>query len=132
MFPSVAIAGSGLTADQTWLDTIGGNVANANDVGNPGAVVYREQSVMAQPVSSPSGAGAGVEVVGVALSSAPGNLISDPTSPLANAKGLVMTPNVSIGHEMVSLVEAQSNYEADATVLQNADTAYKSILAIKA
>ena len=137
MFPTVDIAGTGLDVDQTWLDTIGGNVANAEDAVAPGSPVYREQEVVAEaaPESlSPnaSGVGDGVQVEQISLGSAQGILSYDPTNPIANKAGDVVYPNVNVGHEMTSLVEAQVSYEANANVLQQSDDAYKSILAIKA
>lgn len=135
MFPSIAIAGSGLGVDQTWLDAISGNVANANDAVTPGKPVYRAQEVVAEASPNgvgptPSSAGNGVQVAAVALGPAKGILTSDPTSPLADKQGDVVYPEINIGHQMTTLVEAQMSYEADATVLQNSDSAYKAILAI--
>jgi flagellar basal-body rod protein FlgC len=137
MFPSISIAGSGLSVDQTWIDAVGGNIANAQDQVTPGQPVYREQSVVAVPVggTSPLGqptAGNGVAVQEIAVSNGKGVLTYNPTNPLANKQGYIVTPNINIGHELTSLVEAQVNYEADATVLQNSDTAYKNVLSIKA
>jgi flagellar basal-body rod protein FlgC len=131
MFPSIAVAGSGLDVDQTWIDTISSNVANADDAVTPGQPVYQEQQVLAE--ASPGAGGAnGVQVEAVVTGTGPGVLAEDPTNPLANSEGLVEYPNVDIGNEMTSLVAAQTDYEADANVLSNADTAYKAILAIKA
>ena len=136
MFPTIDVAGSGLNVDATWLDTIGGNVANAEDAVTPGKPVYRDQELVAVPQSQSfipgqSGAGLGVQVQEIALGSAKGDTVSDPENPAANAKGMVTYPDVSVSHETVSLVEAQTSYQANASVLQNADTAYKAILAIK-
>ncbi len=137
MFPSISIAGSGLSVDQTWIDAIGGNIANAQDQVTPGKPVYREQSVVAVPqanlsVTGQVGAGNGVQVQAINLSAGKGILTYDPTNPIANKQGYVLSPNINMGHELTTLVEAQVNYEADATVLQNSDTAYKNVLSIKA
>jgi flagellar basal body rod protein FlgC len=43
----------------------------------------------------------------------------------------VEMPDIDVGHELVSLVEAQTSYQADASVMQHATTAYQAILAIK-
>jgi flagellar basal-body rod protein FlgC len=133
MFPSIDVAGSGLDVDQTWIDTISSNVANADDAVTPGKAVYQEQEVEAAESPSQPGNvnGSGVQVEAVTVSTAPGVLVSDPTSPLANTAGLVEYPNVDIGHQMTSLVQAQADYEANANVLGNSDAAYKAILAIK-
>jgi flagellar basal-body rod protein FlgC len=133
MFPTIGIAATGLEVDQTWIDAIGGNVANAEDAVTPGQPVYREQDVtaVASPSSGSGSPGNGVQA-SVTLGSSQGVLTYDPGSPLADKAGDVLYPNVNIGHEMTSLVEAQVSYEVDAKVLQNSDTAYQAILQIKA
>ncbi len=135
MFPSINIAGTGLEVDQTWIDAIGGNVANAQDAVTPGQPVYRDEEVVAAAspggVRDPAPSGPACKVASVALGSAQGILTYDPGNPLANKAGDVTYPEVNIGHEMTSLVEAQVSYEVDSKVLQNSDTAYQAILAIK-
>ncbi|MGD0984079.1 MAG: flagellar basal body rod C-terminal domain-containing protein [Acidimicrobiales bacterium] len=133
MFPSISIAGTGLEVDQTWIDAIGGNVANAEDAVTPGQPVYREEEVtaVASPGSGSSSPGNGVQA-SVTLGSSQGILTHDPGNPLADKAGDVLYPNVNIGHEMTSLVQAQVSYEVDAKLLQNSDDAYQAILAIKA
>jgi flagellar basal-body rod protein FlgC len=131
MFPSIDIAGTGLDVDQTWIDTIGGNVANADDAITPGsgATLYQEQSVVAEAAPGATG---GVQVEQIQTSNGPGVLSSDPSSPVADAQGLVEYPNVDIASQLTSLVQAQTDYEANANVMSNSDDAYKAILAIKA
>ena len=97
MFPSISIAGSGLSVDQTWIDAIGGNIANAQDQVTPGKPVYREQSVVAVPqanlsVTGQVGAGNGVQVQAINLSAGKGILTYDPTNPIANKQGYVLSP----------------------------------------
>jgi flagellar basal-body rod protein FlgC len=136
MFSAITTSGTGLDVDQTWIDTIGGNVANAEDAVTPGQAVYRDQEVVAEAspssaVPGSSNAGTGVHVEGIELGSAQGILTYDPSNPLANKQGEVTFPDVNIGSQMSSLVEAQVSYEANANVLQSSDAAYKSMLAIK-
>src|SRR5579864_3185400 len=108
MFPSIDIAGSGLGVDQTWIDTISGNVANANDAVTPGQPVYRDQEIVAEESPSAIGpgtsaAGNGVQVQSIQLGSAKGVISYDPSNPIANKAGDVLTPDINIGHEMTSL-----------------------------
>jgi flagellar basal-body rod protein FlgC len=136
MFSAITTSGTGLDVDQTWINTIGGNVANAEDAVAPGQPVYREQEVVAEatsssPIPGSSSDVAGVRVEGIDLGSSQGILTYDPSSPLANKNGEVTLPDVNIGSQMSSLVEAQVSYEANANVLQSSDAAYKSMLAIK-
>lgn len=127
LFGVLPIAGSGLGVDQTWLDTVGGNLSNANDQVPGGKVTYRPQYVDAAP--SPGG---GATVAGITLGSAKGVLEYDPSNPKANAKGYIAVPAVDTAGEMVSMVEAQTNYQADASVLSHAMQAYDAVLSIKA
>ena len=136
MFPAISIAGTGLEVDQTWIDAIGGNVANAEDAVTPGQPVYRDEEIVAAEEPGTTGpgsssAGEGVEVKGIALGSSQGILTYDPGNPIANKQGYVTYPDVNIGHEMTSLVEAQVSYEVDSKVLQNSTDAYNAILQIK-
>lgn len=136
MFSAITTSGTGLDVDQTWINTIGGNVANAEDAVTPGQPVYRDQEVVAEaspssPVPGTNSIGTGVQVEGIELGSALGTLTYDPSNPLADKKGEVAFPDINIGSQMSSLVEAQVSYEANANVLQSSDAAYKSMLAIK-
>jgi flagellar basal-body rod protein FlgC len=144
LFPSIAIAGTGINTDQTWLNAIASNVANVNDVVSPNQQVYQPQEIVVAPItSSPiqmpgvanttnSGLGEGVGVVGVTTYSPNGVLVSDPGSPLANAQGLVRQTGVNLGQELGNLVTAQSSYQANASVITHAKSAYLSILSIGA
>lgn len=125
IFGALPIAGSGMQVDQTWLDTIGGNVANAGDVATPGKQLYRAQYVNAAPTAS-----GGVQVSSITLGSPTGVLEYQPGNPLANARGYVATPAVDMSTEMVGLVTAQSQYQANAAVIRDATAAYQAALTI--
>jgi flagellar basal-body rod protein FlgC len=131
------IAGTGAEVDQTWIDTIGGNVANMNDAVTPGKPVYQAQYVEAAeqvvpPGSADAGAGDGVQVNAIALGPPTGQIEYDPTNPVANAQGEVEYPVVDLGSEMTDLVQAQTSYQANAEVMSHATNAYEAILDIKA
>jgi flagellar basal-body rod protein FlgC len=137
IWSAVDIAGSGATVDQTWIDTIGSNVANMNDAVTPGQAVYRPEYVDAgeqvEPAdSSTRGAGVGVQVDAIDLGPASGEMEYDPTNPVANGQGEVEYPVVDLGAEMTDLVQAQTSYQANAEVMSHATDAYQAILDIKA
>jgi flagellar basal-body rod protein FlgC len=137
MWSGIDIAGSGAEVDQTWIDTIGGNVANMNDGVTPGQPVYQAQYVDAGEQVEPNdsgtrGAGIGVQVNAVDLGPASGQIEYDPTNPVANAQGDVEYPVVDLGSEMTDLVQAQTSYQANAEVMSHATDAYQAILDIKA
>ncbi len=102
MWEAIDIAGSGASVDQTWIDTIGGNVANMNDGVTPGKPVYQAQYVDAAAQVEPgdpqsTGDGLGVRVQSIAEGPAQGQLEYDPTDPAADAKGDVEFPVVDLG-----------------------------------
>jgi flagellar basal-body rod protein FlgC len=137
MWEAIDIAGSGASVDQTWIDTIGGNVANMNDGVTPGQPVYQAQYVDAAAQVEPgdpesSGDGLGVHVQSIEEGSAQGQLEYDPTDPAANAKGDVEFPVVDLGTEMTDLVQSQTSYQANSAVMSHATSAYQAILSIKA
>jgi flagellar basal-body rod protein FlgC len=132
IWSGIDIAGTGAEVDQTWIDTIGGNVANMNDAVTPGQPVFQAQYVEAGEQVEPNGAGAGVQVNTIDLGPATGQIEYDPTNPVANAQGEVEYPVVDLGSEMTDLVQAQTSYQANAEVMSHATDAYQAILDIKA
>ncbi len=137
MFEAIDIAGSGASVDQTWIDTIGGNVANMNDGVTPGQPVYQAQYVDATAQAEPgdprsTGDGYGVQVQAIVEGPAQGQIEYDPTDPVANAQGNVEFPVVDLGSEMTDLVQSQTSYQANSAVMSHATSAYQSILSIKA
>ncbi len=89
LFGALPISQSGLDAMQTWIDTTGGNIANMNDQAPLTQGVYQQQTPVFAPITTPAGQGEGVAVTGIALGPAAGEVVYDPTSPDANAQGLV-------------------------------------------
>lgn len=132
MFEAIDIAGSGINADQTWIDTIGGNVANANDAATPGQPVYQAQYANLQAIPEPGGPGMGVQVQQITLGSAQGQLAYEPTNPKADARGEVAYPVVDLASEMTGLIQSQTSYQANASIMSKSTAAYESILHIKA
>ena len=132
IWSAVDIAGSGASVDQTWIDSIGGNVANMNDAVTPDQTVYQAQYVDAGEQVDSSGAGDGVQVNTIQLGPAAGQIEYQPDNPVANAQGEVAVPVLDLGSQLTDLIQAQASYQANAEVLSNAKTAYQSILNIRA
>jgi flagellar basal-body rod protein FlgC len=144
MFGTYAIANSGIDENRAWLDAIGDNIANINTVEPMSGPAFQARYVVAQAVpstnptpmagqssgldSAESQIGQGVEVSGVALGSATGQVTYDPGSPLANTAGLVRDPDISLADQMTSLIVAQNGYEANLAVVTRATAAYQSAL----
>lgn len=137
IWSAIDVAGTGVSVNQTWIDTIGSNLANMNDAVTPGQPVYRAEYVVAGESVAPAfsggaGVGEGVQVNAITLGPAAGQNQYDPTNPLANASGEVTYPSVNMGRELTDLVQAQISYQANAQVMSHAKSAYASILNIKA
>ncbi len=130
LMPALGISATGLDAAQTWIDTTAGNVANANDTAPLTQGVYQQQTPVFTPVVGVNGQGDGVAVSGIALGPSAGEIVSDPTSPRANGQGLVRQPAIDTGSQLVDLVMAQNDYEANAQALGRAVTAYQSALTL--
>jgi flagellar basal-body rod protein FlgC len=133
LFGALSISGSGADAMQTWIDTSAGNIANMDDEVPVGTPAYGQQTPFLTPIESttPSGGtGEGVEVARVDEGTTKGIVTYEPTSPMANAQGEVMVPNVDLADQMVGMIEAQEGYQADTAMMQRAQTAYTAGLSI--
>jgi flagellar basal-body rod protein FlgC len=131
LFGALPIANSGIDVAQLWIDTTGGNIANADDSGPTSRGAYQTQYVDAVPLpaNGPGGAGQGV-TAGVTLGSSVGQEVFDPGNPNADAKGMIRVANVDLGQQMVNLVMAQTSYQANVSVVNQAKTAYESALTL--
>jgi flagellar basal-body rod protein FlgC len=131
LFGALPIATSGIDEAQTWISATAGNIANANDAGPTSQSAYETQYVQATAVPSgdPGGAGQGVSS-SIVLGSGAGQESYDPTNPLADAQGMVRYPAVDLGEQMTNLVMAQTSYQANVAVVNQAKTAYQSALTL--
>lgn len=126
MFGVLDISTSGLIAQRVQIDTIAGNIANAQTTrradGRPGPYL-RRVALLAQGDGS---GGPGVHVHGIIedTMSKP-RLVKDPGHPDADAKGFVHYPNIDMSTEMINAMVAVRAYEANITAIE----ATKSILA---
>jgi flagellar basal-body rod protein FlgC len=130
LFESLNISGSGIDAAQTWINTASGNIANADDVVAVGQSAYGAEAPVFTPVPAGGSAGEAVQVSSIQVGSTAGLMTQDPTSPLADAQGNVLTSDVSLSSQLVGLVAAQSDYQANTTALSQAKTAYQSALTL--
>lgn len=132
LFEAIGITGSGIDAMQTWIDTSSGNIANSEDAVTAGSPTYAEQTPVFTPVPGQTGTGTGegVEVSGVALGSSTGQLAHEPGNPIADTKGNVSLPNISLSDQLVQVMQAQQAYSADSSALARAVSAYQSGLTI--
>ena len=124
-FDLLRIAGSSLGFHQTWLDALGNNIANVNTIRRTSQSAFRAQ--MVEAAARPDG---GVDVAGVAASSAAGRLEYAPDHPLADQNGYVRAPDMDLASQMSQLVMAQRGYQASVQVTKDAQETYASALQI--
>ena len=128
-FDMLNIAGSGMTMHQTWLDSLSHNIANVNTARATSESAFQAQYTVAQSVEGPEG-GEGVRVAGIQLGNAEGRLVYEPEHPLADADGYVRLPDIDLGSQMSQLIMAQRGFQAQASVIRNAQDVYSSALSI--
>jgi flagellar basal-body rod protein FlgC len=117
---ALAIAGSGMAAESERLSAVASNLANSNSIATSSGAAYRAREVIFKAVSAaedadqPSAVGmAGVRVVAVVESAAPPRTLYEPGSTFADANGYVTMPNVNAVEEMVNMISAQQDYQAN-------------------
>ena len=117
---ALAISGSGMTAEAERLSAVASNLANANSIVTSSGTAYRAREVVFKAVSDggviegPSAIGmAGVRVAAVVESAEPLRTSYDPSSSFADDNGYVTMPNVNPIEEMVNMISAQQDYQAN-------------------
>jgi flagellar basal-body rod protein FlgC len=123
MFDTLDISASGLQAQRTRMDTIAANVANMNSTrdaeGRPNP--YRRRFAVFSSGLAARGADAGkpgVHVGQILQDQSPFQERFQPNHPDANAKGMVLYPNIDLAVEMVNAIEASRAYEANVTTME--------------
>lgn len=122
MFNVFNIAGSALTAQSQRLNVVASNMANADSATSASGQPYRAKHVVfsAMPVSGNRADGMGVKVMDVIEDTSPMHMVHDPKNPLADEKGYVSMPNVSVVDEMVDMISASRAYQSNADVMNTA------------
>ncbi|GAB4062365.1 flagellar basal body rod protein FlgC [Angustibacter speluncae] len=126
LFNAIGVAGTGVTVYRKWLDAVSDNIANINTVRPTDQAAFQARYVVARE----AGENQGVQVGGVALGSAEGRLVYDPTNPLADEGGYVRMPDIDLGSQMTQMIMAQRGYQANLTVIDRAKDAYQAALGI--
>lgn len=148
-FTSLFVSWSGLTAQQTRMDTIADNIANVNTIQTPQGGPYQREDVIFQPLDSrrdpfappppprpnPDGTFTqslpmGVQAASIATDKTQGRLVFEPTNPLADANGYVHYPNVNLVTEVSDMMGATRAYQANVTAVNAAKTMAATALQI--
>ena len=137
------IAGSGMSAQSTRLNTISSNIANAETVSSSVDQTYRARhpvfaTMLQQANGSPSEslfaeqdqAGAGVQVLGVVEDQSELQARYEPNHPAANTEGYVYYPNVNVVEEMADIISASRSFQTNAELMNTAKTMLQKVLTL--
>ncbi|KIH82257.1 flagellar basal body rod protein FlgC [Pseudomonas batumici] len=137
------IAGTGMSAQTTRLNTVASNIANAETVSSSMDQTYRARHPVFATMfqngqgqtdnslfQSQDGAGAGVQVMGVVED--PSNLEAryEPNHPAADANGYVYYPNVNVVQEMADMISASRSFQTNADIMSTAKTMMQKVLTL--
>ena len=123
LFSALSIGASGMAAERVRAEALTENLANAETTRTPEGGPYRRKDVVFEStgVSSPFSSvfdaqlqsASGVQVAGVVTDNSPPEMRYLPGHPDANAEGYVAFPHVNPAEDMVDLMGAARNYEAN-------------------
>ncbi|MGY3039543.1 flagellar basal-body rod protein FlgC [Rhodanobacter sp. TND4EL1] len=124
LFSVFNVAGSGMAAQSTRLNTVASNLANADSVASTAEGAYRSReplfaAVKGQLDSSGQTSGEGVQVLGVTESQAAIPSRYEPGNPLADADGYVYASNVNPVDELVNMISASRSYQNNVEVMNS-------------
>ncbi|MFP3518338.1 flagellar basal body rod protein FlgC [Pseudomonas sp. SIMBA_077] len=138
-----SIAGSGMSAQTTRLNTVASNIANAETVSSSINQTYRARHpVFATLFNNAQGgngdslfqnqdtAGQGVQVMGVVEDQTELEARYEPNHPAADAKGYVYYPNVNVVEEMADMISASRSFQTNAEMMNTAKTMMQKALTL--
>jgi flagellar basal-body rod protein FlgC len=123
IFNALGVSGTGVTVYRKWLDAVSDNIANIDTVKRTSENAFQARYVIAQ--ESQSG---GAEVGGIALGSAEGRLVFEPSNPMADTDGYVRYPDIDLGDQMAQMIMAQRAYQANLSVVDRARDSYQAAI----
>ena len=124
LFSIFNVAGSGMAAQSTRLNTVASNLANADSVASTPEAAYRSREPLFAAVQQRVGLAnqaqaEGVRVAGVTESQAAIPSRYEPGNPLANADGYVYSSNVNPVDELVNMISASRSYQNNVEVMNS-------------
>ncbi|CEG51142.1 flagellar basal body rod protein FlgC [Stutzerimonas kunmingensis] len=137
------IAGSGMSAQSTRLNTISSNIANAETVSSSVDQTYRARHPVFATVFQQAGgqpdqslfaeqdqAGVGVQVLGVVEDQGELQARYEPHHPAADDAGYVYYPNVNVVEEMADMISASRAFQTNAELMNTAKTMLQKVLTL--
>ena len=125
LMPALGTSAEGMATQETFLEAISANIANAQTTRTPEGGAYQRQVAVA--ARDPR---TGAIQARIVLDPRAGRLQYEPGHPDANADGYVQYPNVDVTNELVDLMIVRRVHEANATVFQAAKSMLKRALDI--
>lgn len=137
------IAGTGMSAQSTRLNTISSNIANAETVSSSIDQTYRARhpvfaTVYQQAAGGDQGslfteqdqAGVGVQVLGVVEDQSSLTPRYEPDHPMANGDGYVYYPNVNVVEEMADMISASRSFQTNVELMNTAKQMLQRVLTL--
>jgi flagellar basal-body rod protein FlgC len=114
------VAGSGMSAQTTRLNTVASNLANVNSLSGDPQQVYRARMPVFQSVLdrlTGNEAHVGVRVAEVVEKEESPEALYEPGNPLADAEGYVFRSTVDPVEEMANMMSASQSFQSNVEVL---------------
>ncbi|WP_263139164.1 flagellar basal body rod protein FlgC [Pseudomonas sp. RIT-PI-AD] len=137
------IAGTGMSAQTTRLNTISSNIANAETVSSSVDKTYRARHPVFATVyqganANDSGSlfaeqdqsGAGVQVLGIVEDQSSLMPRYEPNHPAADANGYVYYPNVNVVEEMADMISASRAFQTNTELMNTAKQMMQKVLTL--
>ena len=139
------IAGTGMSAQSTRLNTISSNIANAETVSSSIDQTYRARHPVFATVFQDSmnggvgqgslfaeqdQAGQGVQVLGIVEDQSDLQPRYEPNHPQANADGYVFYPNVNVVEEMADMISASRAFQTNVEMMSTAKQMMQRVLTL--
>ncbi|MBB3104997.1 flagellar basal body rod protein FlgC [Azomonas macrocytogenes] len=137
-----SIAGTGMSAQNTRLNTVASNIANAETVSSSVDETYRARhpvfATMFSNARNGGGtlfeeqgeAGAGVQVTGIVEDRSDLQARYEPNHPAADQDGYVYYPNVNVVEEMADMISASRAFQTNAEIMNTAKQMMQKVLTL--
>lgn len=134
MYGSLDISTSGLIAQRTRLNIVSVNATNKDSILNEAGEYepFRRRFAVLAPGDPATGNPHGVHVRTIEIDEAELAMRYEPTSPYADAQGMVGYPNVDLVIEQMNAMEALRAYEANIAAIEAAKSMISVALQILA
>jgi flagellar basal-body rod protein FlgC len=120
LFSLLSVSGSGMSAQRTRAQLLVENLANAETTRTPEGGPYRRKDAVfsSEPQGSPfSGGHPGVGVSDIVVDTGEAVKRYLPGHPDADADGMVAFPRINPAEDMVDLMNASRNYQANVSAI---------------